>query len=99
MVNTPKFNELLRLFQAMKESKDRPIFPNRKLDVAAYALDNIEAIGEELTTLHGLVEEYDLTGGHLYCTTCGSCGIEGCCPPGKCYKAMLEEAEKKLNKN
>jgi len=40
----------------------------------------------------------------IYCTKCGACGIEGCCPPDKCkclygeeykatYKELLDENE------
>lgn len=33
-------------------------------------------------------------GAHLYCTTCGSCGEDGCCPTGQCWKARHDEVTK-----
>ena len=30
-------------------------------------------------------------GAHLYCTSCGSCGIDECCPPSKCWRTRYEE--------
>ena len=35
-------------------------------------------------------------GAHLYCTTCGSCGEEGCCPSGVCWRARYNELSMEL---
>lgn len=50
----------------------------------------------ELAAVRGQLAELNEMGGHLYCTTCGSCGEDGCCPPSACWKTRAERAESAL---
>lgn len=46
--------------------------------------------------LRAELDELNKMGGHLYCTTCDSCGIEECCPPSQCWMKRAESAEREL---
>lgn len=46
--------------------------------------------------LRAELDELNKMGGHLYCTTCNSCGIEECCPPSQCWMKRAESAEREL---
>ena len=77
---TPLADELETYF---KSGNDVPV--ERATIPAALANRIIEAM-----------REFEITGGHLYCTTCGSCGEDGCCPPHRCYNTRLDQAAELL---
>jgi hypothetical protein len=72
----------------------KPLGKGTKLygpDLLEYA-DRMAAERDEATAY---VDEIKEQGGHLYCTTCGSCGEEGCCPTGVCWRTRAENAERR----
>ena len=78
MSDTPKTDAIAERFG------HGPLDPNDAVEQYNDLLDLARQLEREL-------KQWMDDGAHLYCTTCGSCGEDGCCSPGKCWGARYEE--------